>query len=187
MAKPRQSTTSSRVAGKAAKFNPSTWYQQHEALTLHLLHMTVKALATPAGADDISNHAQDVDHAHSALRRHAQIIVGHAVPVVLARDGVRTIPFEQLAEAKAKVAALECELHILRATQPVAQERGQAAGSQAFAAGGQAMRADIVNMLSRRLAAFSAASRRFPAMAVRLGQAAGMLKVAKKEIEEIRS
>lgn len=48
------------------------------------------------------------------------------------------------------------------------------------------MRADMLNVLSRRLADFSAASRRFPAMAVRLGQAAGVLKVAKKEIEEIR-
>lgn len=186
MAKPRQTAAPGRSAQpkQPSTLNSAQWYEQHEVLSHHLLHMMVQALSKPAGRPTDAA-LQPIAEAHAALRLHAKQIVGNATPVVLGADGRQQIPFEKLTEARAKVAVLEEELRVLRAASTAAHAPAPADG-QAYAAGGQAMRADMLNVLSRRLADFSAASRRFPAMAVRLGQAAGVLKVAKKEIEEIR-
>lgn len=54
-----------------------------------------------------------------------------------------------------------------------------------FNAGRQAMHADIVALLSRRLGEFAAASKRYPQTAGQLNQAASVLKVARKQIQEI--
>lgn len=183
MAKPRQTAAPGRSAQpkQPPTLNGAQWYEQHEVLSHHLLHMMAQALSKPAGRPTDAA-LQPIAEAHAALRLHAKQIVGSATPVVLGADGRQQIPFEKLTEARAKVAVLEEEL---RAASTAANAPAPADG-QAYAAGGQAMRADMLNVLSRRLADFGAASRRFPAMAVRLGQAAGVLKVAKKEIEEIR-
>lgn len=183
MPKPRQTAAPGRSAQpkQPRTLNTAQWYEQHEALTHHLLHMMAQALSKPTGPPTDAA-LQPIAEAHAALRLHAKQIVGSATPVVLGADGRQQIPFEKLTEARAKVAVLEEELRGLRAAAHApAQEDGQA-----YAAGGQAMRADIVNMLSRRLADFGAASRRFPAMATRLAQAVGVLKVAKKHVEEIQ-
>lgn len=55
-----------------------------------------------------------------------------------------------------------------------------------FDAGRQAMRTDILALLSRRLGEMAAASKRYPQTAGTLNQAAGVLKVARKQIQEIQ-
>lgn len=57
--------------------------------------------------------------------------------------------------------------------------------SHEFNAGRQAMRTDIMSLLSRRLGEMAAASKRYPQTAGTLSQAAGVLKVARKQIEAI--
>lgn len=54
-----------------------------------------------------------------------------------------------------------------------------------FNAGRQAMRTDILTLLSRRLGEMAAASKRYPQTAGTLNQAASVLKVARKQIQEI--
>jgi hypothetical protein len=48
------------------------------------------------------------------------------------------------------------------------------------------MRTDIMSLLSRRLGEMAAASKRYPQTAGTLSQAAGVLKVARKQIQEIQ-
>ncbi|WP_353177632.1 hypothetical protein [Delftia acidovorans] len=55
-----------------------------------------------------------------------------------------------------------------------------------FNAGRQAMHTDIMSLLSRRLGEMTAASRRHPQVAMQITQAAGVLKVARKQIQEIQ-
>lgn len=87
----------------------TAWHEQHEALCHHLLHMVAKAMATHT-----DEALRDAGQAHSALRRHAQLMAGDAVPLVLARDGRHTIAYDQLAEARAKVSILQEELQAAR-------------------------------------------------------------------------
>lgn len=86
------------------------WYEQHEALCHHLLHMVAKALVTHT-----DEALLEAGQAHGAVRRHAQLMAGAAVPIVLTRDGRHTIAYEQLAEARAKVTILQKELQTARA------------------------------------------------------------------------
>lgn len=97
------------------------WYEQQEALSYSLLHLAVKAAGQPIG--NIKT-AQDVDRAHAALLEHSRQIAGNHLPLLLAKDGVHTIPYERLAEARAKVQVLLAENAELRA-KLAANARGQ--------------------------------------------------------------
>ena len=87
----------------------SAWYEQHAALLHQLLHHVIRAVAnTPAKRN--TRLIQQLERAHADLKRHAALIAGDSVPVVLTRDGKHTIPFSHLAEAQAKVQILTAEL-----------------------------------------------------------------------------
>lgn len=210
----------------------TAWYKQHEALGYHLLHMMAKAMVLHT-----DEALQEAGQAHGALRQHAKLIAGDAVPVVLTPDGQRTIGYEQLAEALAKNTTLWQELQTARTAHDAARAllievadcftRGQelpsslpqrisellqstpdtthqaveaiASGeafdtharahelaSREFNAGRQAMHADIMTMLTRRLAELAAASGRYPQMASDLTRTANVLKVAKQQVEELQ-
>lgn len=58
--------------------------------------------------------------------------------------------------------------------------------SHEFNAGRQAMHTDILALLSRRLGEMDVASKRHPQVSMQITQAAGVLKVARKQIQEIR-
>lgn len=55
-----------------------------------------------------------------------------------------------------------------------------------FNAGRQAMHTNVMTLLSRQLGEMAAASKRYPQTAGQLNQAAGVLKVARRQIQEIR-
>lgn len=85
------------------------WYEQHVALLHQFLHRTLWAIAkTPARRN--RRLVQALEQAHADLKRHTLKIAGDAVPTVLSRDGQYAIPYEKLAEARAKVQALTVEL-----------------------------------------------------------------------------
>jgi hypothetical protein len=83
------------------------WYEQQEALSYSLLHLAVKAAGQPIGN---MKAAQDVDRAHAALLEHSRQIAGNHLPLLLAKNGVHTIPYQHLAEAQAKVQVLTAEI-----------------------------------------------------------------------------
>lgn len=70
--------------------------------------------------------------------------------------------------------------------QEAVQDLVRGLASHEFNAGRQAMRTDILALLSRRLGEMAAASKRYPQTAGTLNQAAGVLKVARKQIQEIQ-
>lgn len=69
--------------------------------------------------------------------------------------------------------------------QEAVQDMVRGLASHEFNAGRQAMHTDILSLLSRRLGEMDAASKRHPQVAVQITQAAGVLKVARKQIQEI--
>ncbi|OWG18847.1 hypothetical protein KDK82_2327 [Delftia sp. K82] len=69
--------------------------------------------------------------------------------------------------------------------QEAVQDLVRGLASHEFNAGRQAMHTDILALLSRRLGEMAAASKRYPQTAGTLNQAAGVLKVARKQIQEI--
>ncbi|BDE74103.1 hypothetical protein [Delftia lacustris] len=70
--------------------------------------------------------------------------------------------------------------------QEAVQDLVRGLASHEFNAGRQAMHTDIMSLLSRRLSEMTAASKRHPQVAVQITQAAGVLKVARKQIQEIQ-
>jgi hypothetical protein len=86
----------------------AAWYEAHAQLCYDL------QLAAARAARDPTAEAA-VGKAHAALLAHAAIINGGAAPVLLAKDGIHTIPFERLAAARAKIKVLEAENTRLRA------------------------------------------------------------------------
>lgn len=87
----------------------SAWYEQHVALLHQFLHRTLRAIAsTPARRN--RRLMQSLEQAHAELKRHAHMIAGDAAPRVLSRDGKHSIPYERLAESRAKVQVLSAEL-----------------------------------------------------------------------------
>jgi len=70
--------------------------------------------------------------------------------------------------------------------QEAVQDLVRGLASHEFNAGRQAMRTDIMALLSRRLGEMAAASKRYPQTVGTLSQAAGVLKVARKQIQEIQ-
>lgn len=81
------------------------WLQHHAALSHHLLYRVTKAVQAPA---DQAAEAE-VNRAFALLQDHARVINGGTDPVVLAKDGLHTIPFAELATTRAKVQVLERE------------------------------------------------------------------------------
>lgn len=69
--------------------------------------------------------------------------------------------------------------------QEAVQDLVRGLASHEFNAGRLAMHTDILSLLSRRLGEMDAASKRHPQVAVQITQAAGVLKVARKQIQEI--
>ncbi|MBV7428090.1 MULTISPECIES: hypothetical protein [unclassified Acidovorax] len=81
------------------------WMEHHAALSHHLVYRVTKAAQAPA---DKAAEAE-VHRAFALLQDHARVINGGADPVVLTKDGLHTIPFAELATARAKVQVLERE------------------------------------------------------------------------------
>lgn len=100
-----------RMSTPPTVVNPAVWYEEHAQLCYDLQVAAVRA------ARDSTAEAE-VGKAHSALLAHAAIINGGAEPVLLAKDGIHTIHYEELALARAKVRALEHEVAELRRTAP---------------------------------------------------------------------
>ena len=88
--------------------NTAAWYEEHAQLCYDLQVAAVRAASNQASEAEVAK-------AHSALLAHAAIINGGSSPVLLAKDGIHTIPFERLAAARAKIKVLEAENARLRA------------------------------------------------------------------------
>ncbi len=88
------------------------WVDEHEVLAYQLVHITVKG-AKQQENDHVTTAT--VDHALAQLMDHAHLITNKPRPLLLAKDGVHTIPYERLAEARAKVQVLLAENAELRA------------------------------------------------------------------------
>lgn len=97
------------------------WADDHEALAYQLVHITVKG-AKQQENDRVTSAT--VDHALAQLMDHAHLLTNKPRPLLLAKDGVHTIPYQRLAEARAKVQVLLAENAELRA-KLAANARGQ--------------------------------------------------------------
>lgn len=87
----------------------SAWYEQHIAMLHQFLHRALSVVAnTPAKRNTKLVRLMGI--AHTELKQHTRKIAGSAVPTVLSRDGKHPIPYEKLAESRAKVQALTDEL-----------------------------------------------------------------------------
>lgn len=86
----------------------TSWYEEHAQLSFDL-----QVAAVLAARGQIAE--AEVGKAHEALLAHAAIINGGSAPVLLAKDGEHTIPFQRLAAARAKNKVLEAENARLRA------------------------------------------------------------------------
>lgn len=108
----------------------STWYREHIDLLHQFLYLAVKA-----AAGTIDKHRakliQNIGETHAALKEHASLLAGDAIPKVLARDGQAPIPYERLAEARAKVRVLTAELGHLREALAAAEDRSDSGAVRA--------------------------------------------------------
>jgi hypothetical protein len=93
------------------EIDTAAWLEHHVALSHHFQYATVKAARAPAGDKAAASEA---NRAFELLQEHARAIHGGTDIVVLAKDAMHTIPYSQLAEARAKVRALEHELQLLQ-------------------------------------------------------------------------
>lgn len=87
----------------------SAWYEQHIALLHQLLHHALKVVASTPSKQNVKL-VQRLGDAHSDLKQHAALVAGNAISTVLSRDGKYPIPYDKLAEARAKVQVLTAEL-----------------------------------------------------------------------------
>lgn len=100
---------SAQLADVPQVLDLTAWYEQHVALLHQLLHRALGAIAnTPAKRN--TKLVQRLGEAHAELKRHTAAVGGDAIPTVLSRDGKYPIPYEKLAEARAKVHVLTAEL-----------------------------------------------------------------------------
>lgn len=111
------STAEAKLGTAPTVVDTAAWYEEHVQLCYDLQAAAVRAARAP-GAE------AEVGKAHSTLLAHAELINGSSGPVLLARDGIHTIPFERLAAARAKIKVLEAENARLRQS-----ECGEGAGS----------------------------------------------------------
>jgi hypothetical protein len=98
----------------------AAWYEEHAQLCYELQLAAVRAGGL--GKDAATEAA--VDKAHTALLAHAAIIHGGSEPVLLAKDGLHAIPYEKLAEARAKVQVLTAALAQAREELAAAKAEG---------------------------------------------------------------
>ena len=97
----------------SSKLDMTAWYEQHIALLHQFLHRTLNAIAkTPAKRN--TKLVQLLGVAHTDLQKHTSLVAVNAIPTVLSRDGQYQIPYEKLAEARAKVQVLSTELEETR-------------------------------------------------------------------------
>lgn len=91
----------------------SAWYEQHVALLHQLLHRALKVVDnTPSKRN--ATLIQRIGETQTELMQHARKIAGGAIPTLLSRDGLHTIPYAELAQARAKVQVLTAELALAR-------------------------------------------------------------------------
>lgn len=88
------------------------WIDEHQALAYRLMHITVKSTRQQGNTHVTSATA---DQVLGQLIDHARLITNKPRPLLVAKDGVQTIPYERLAEAQAKVQVLLAENAELRA------------------------------------------------------------------------
>lgn len=98
----------------------AAWYEEHAQLCYEL---QLAAVRTGGPGKDAATEAA-VDKAHTALLTHAAIIHGCSEPVLLAKDGLHAIPYEKLAQARAKVQVLTAELAQAREELAAAKAEG---------------------------------------------------------------
>lgn len=91
----------------------------------------------------------------------------------------------RIQQALGQAATSSTEPHTGEAQEAV-QDLVRGLASDEFNAGRQAMHTDILALLSRRLGEMDAASKRHPHVAVQITQAAGVLRVARKQFQEIQ-
>ena len=102
-------TASAALAAVPEVIDLSAWYEQHIAMLHQFLHRALKVVAnTPSKRN--AKLVKLIGTTHAELTLHTRKIAGDAIPVVLSRDGKNPIPFERLAEARAKVQVLTAEL-----------------------------------------------------------------------------
>lgn len=93
----------------------AAWFEQHTALLHQFLHQAIKRVAAAPASKQTQRVIQALGQTHADLQAHTAKIADPGVPRVLARDGVHTIPYGRLAEARAKVQVLTEELAELEA------------------------------------------------------------------------
>ena len=111
------STAEAKLGTAPTVVDTAAWYEEHVQLCFELKAAAIRAAQDPKAKEEL----QEVQ---SALLAHAAIINDGSGPVLLARDGIHTIPFERLAAARAKIKLLEAENARLRRS-----ECGEGAGS----------------------------------------------------------
>ncbi len=114
-AKLRTRRAASMLADAPEIVDVSAWFEQHTALLHQFLHHAIKRVAAAPVSKQTQRVIQSLGRTHADLLAHTAKIAGPAVPRVLARDGEHTIPYNRLAEARAKVQVLMEELAYLRA------------------------------------------------------------------------
>lgn len=114
-AKQRARPAANVLADAPAMVDVSAWFEQHTALLHQLLHHAIKRVAAAPVSKQTQRVIQALGRTHADLLAHTAKIAGPAVPRLLARDGVHTIEYGRLAEARAKVQVLTEELESLRA------------------------------------------------------------------------
>lgn len=153
----------------------TTWYEQHDALLFHLLHMASKALArSHVNLDD--EMTRMLAGAHEALRTHAKSIAGNSTPIVRTKNRRHTIDYDELAEARAKVKVLTFELAELRAKTCMPDR---------YADGRHAMHGEVVDLFERPIAKFKAAAKKYPTLAAQLDKAVHPLHVMLAKVREL--
>ncbi len=111
------------LAEVPAVIDMSAWYEQHIALLHQFLHRTLRAIAsTPTKRN--TRLLRGLEQAHADLTLHTRKIAGGAVPKVLARDGQNAIPYDKLADARARVQVLTAELAQVREELAAAKVEG---------------------------------------------------------------
>lgn len=167
----------------------SAWYEQHDALLFHLLHMASKALArSHVNLDD--EMTRMLAGAHEALRTHAKTIAGNSTPIVRTKDRKHTIDYDELAETRAKVKVLSFELNELRAKTCISNRYTKCPSttpciSDRYTEGRRAMHTEIIGLLQRPIEQFKAAAKKYPTLAAQLDKAVHPLHVMLAKVLEM--
>lgn len=104
--------TATALATPAGPVDGAAWYDEHERLSYDLVTTMARANVGPITA--LGKHNRQVTSAQAALLAHARLISGAQEPILMARDGIHTIDYRKLADARAQIQVLEEELLKLR-------------------------------------------------------------------------